>query len=369
MFAVDLEVRDEVSLARLTTLGIGGAARYFARARSREAVASGVAWAAERALPLLVIGGGSNILVADAGFPGLVLRVDVRGIQVFPGDGAIEVTVGAGERWASFVDWTVANHWAGVECLAGIPGLVGATPVQNVGAYGQEISDTITGIEALEIASGRVVHFNNAACGFGYRDSRFKRMDRHRYIILAVRFRLTPRGTPTVRYVELERLLHEREIIRPALYDVRAGVLELRRRKSMLLDTADPNSRSAGSFFLNPIITREAFTALQTTVDAMLRLGEPAPYHEHVDGRIKLSAAWLIEHTGFSRGHACGNVGLSSKHTLALINRGGATAHELLTFARIIRNRVYDRFGIVLMPEPTFVGLSLDEEPHSLSAT
>ncbi len=349
-----------VSLAAVTTLQIGGPARYFLRARTPEQVATGVAWAAERGLPLLVIGGGSNLLVADTGFAGLVLRVGIRGITHHVRDGMVEVIAGAGETWSMFVAQAVARGWAGLECMAGIPGLVGGTPIQNVGAYGWEVRELITHVEAFDMQCGNIVSLPNDACRFAYRESRFKRADAGRFIILRVGFRLTPDGLPAVRYAEVTRLLAEREITVPTLVQVRAAVLEIRRRKSMLLNRNDPDTRSAGSFFVNPVVTPETFAALEAAEMRLLPAGERVPRFAGEGGRVKLSAAWLIERAGFSRGYVQGAVGISRNHTLALVNRGGATAHELVSLARTIRARVFDRFGISLIPEPTLVGVSLD---------
>jgi len=361
MFAHDFLLQEYVPLGPYTTLGIGGPARYFLRAGSREAVESGVSWAAERGLPLLVLGGGSNMLVADEGFPGVVLRAVVRGVRIHATKHAVDIVAGAGVTWNALVSHTVAMNWAGLECLSGIPGLVGATPIQNVGAYGQEVRDTITHVEALEMATGHTLVIPNAECGFDYRVSRFKLEDRGRYIILAVGFRLMPGGAPAVRNIELERLLGERRLARPSIAEVRDLVLEIRRRKSMLLDAGDPNARSAGSFFTNPVLTTEEFARLETIIADTCGDEARIPRFPAPDGRVKIPAAWLIEHSGFGRGHVHGNVGISEKHTLALINRGQATARELLKLACEIRDRVRDRFGVTLVPEPSFVGLSMDE--------
>lgn len=350
-----LSLREQVPLAALTTLGVGGAARYYLHAHSPDAVVAGVAWAAERGLPLLLLGRGSNMVIADDGFAGLVIRMGVRGIATVADGDAIEVTVGAGESWSQLVAHAVQRNWAGLECMAGIPGLVGATPVQNVGAYGQEVHETITRVEAYDRQTRAVVTLENAACAFGYRESRFKRADRERFIILRVSYRLRVNGDPTLRYIELRRLLAERDITHPTLAQVRHAVLEIRRRKSMLLNATDANTRSVGSFFVNPVLSDAAYAAL---VDAYA--GAQIPNFAAGEGWVKVPAAWLIEHVGFPPGYRRGAVGLSSKHTLALINHGQASAAEILALARDIRARVHERFGLLLAPEPTFVGVSLE---------
>ncbi len=357
-----LIVTQDAPLAPMTTLRVGGTARFFVSAASREGVASAVGWARERELPLLIIGRGSNLLIADAGFPGLVVRMAVRGIVHQRDDDAEEITAGAGEEWNTLVTHAVAHNLAGIECLAGIPGQVGATPIQNVGAYGQEVRDVIARVEALSLVSGEIVTFSNAECAFGYRESRFKYLDRGRYIILAVTFRLPRGNAPIIRYGEVDRQLAAAGIVRPTLADVRKAVLHIRRRKSMLLDGRDPNARSAGSFFLNPVVTLAEFAALAEMATPDLSGGEHLPGFAMSENAVKIPAAWLIEHAGFSRGYARGAVGLSANHTLALINRGGATAQEIVALAREIRARVHDRFGLRLQPEPALVGISLDEE-------
>jgi UDP-N-acetylmuramate dehydrogenase len=342
----DLRIEENVPIAPLTTLGIGGPARYYARVGSAGALSAAVGWARERGLPLLLLGGGSNLLVADDGFPGLVAHVDVKGIEATP-DG--EVTAGAGESWDAIVAFAVARGLAGFECLSGIPGSVGATPIQNVGAYGQEVRETIAVVRALELESGRRVEFSNEQCRFAYRESRFKVEDRGRYAVTSVTYRLTPGGAPSVTYPELRRYLEERGADPFSLAAVRAAVLAIRKRKSMVLDPADPDARSAGSFFVNPVVSADVADAIG--LEDMPRY--PAP------GGVKLSAAWLIERAGFSKGYGGGAAGLSTKHTLAIVNRGGASARDVATLAREVRDRVRERFGVTLTPEPVFVGVEL----------
>lgn len=343
-----LTILDGVPLAPLTTLGIGGPARHYTRIGASEQLARALAWARERDLDVLVLGGGSNLLIGDRGFPGLVVHVVIDGVDYAVAGGSTEVTAGAGESWDGLVAAVVGRGLAGVECLSGIPGFVGATPIQNVGAYGQEVAETIVRVEVVDRSTAEVLSIANSECAFGYRDSRFKQADRDRYIVTSVTYRLENDGAPAVRYPELRRHLEITGVEQPSLGAVREAVLAIRRRKSMVVDTSDPDSRSAGSFFTNPIVTSEA--ADQIGIEGMPRY--PAGDH------VKLSAAWLIEQAGFARGHVAGNVGLSTKHTLAIVNRGGGTAREVVALAREIRRRVYDRFGVELVPEPVFVNVS-----------
>ena len=361
-------VQERVPLAPLTTLDVGGPARWLVDASSEAEVAAALAWARDRALPTLVLGGGSNLLVADRGFDGLVLCLRDATVRVEARtDGAtITVEAAAGVRWDDLVDRAVREGWAGLECLSGIPGDVGATPIQNVGAYGQEVAETITSVRAVDRATGGPVELDRAACGFGYRDSIFKREAKDRYVVVAVRFALRPGGAPTLRYAELQARFEGRPA--PSLAEVRAAVLALRRGKSMVWDPADENGRSAGSFFMNPTLDAEAaaLARAQGIAAGVLGLGEAMPAFAAEGGRVKLSAGWLIERSGFRRGTSEGAVGISTKHALALVNRGGATAAEIVAFARRVRAAVSDRFGVRLAMEPVLVGF-LPEETAGLA--
>jgi UDP-N-acetylmuramate dehydrogenase len=354
-------LNEAVPLAGLSTLGVGGPARYYLRAAGAEAVTDAASWSLDQGLPLLILGGGSNLVVSDDGFPGLVVHLQLRGVQVVWTNGAVELTAAAGEPWDPLVERTVAEGWAGLECLSGIPGLVGATPMQNVGAYGQDVSETITRVRVLDLRIGKVGDLTREECHFGYRDSRFKREDRGRYVVLAVTYRLRPGGPPSVRYVDLERHLAARGIRTPTLADARRAVIDVRRRKSMVIDPDDPNRRSVGSFFMNPVLPTDEAQRIEAALraDGTLAAGEKMPTFPAADGRTKLSAAWLIERAGLRRGHRRGNAGISTNHTLAIVNCGGATAREVVNLAREIRQRVRDRFGVTLVPEPVFVGLEL----------
>ncbi|MFT3774182.1 MAG: UDP-N-acetylmuramate dehydrogenase [Minicystis sp.] len=356
-----MSIQEGVSLAPLTTLGVGGPARFYAEATTEAEVVDALAWADARGLKTLVLGGGSNLLVADRGFDGLVLRPRLRGVLVEQGDGIVEVEAGAGEPWDDFVARAVQNGWAGVECLSGIPGDVGATPIQNVGAYGQEVADTIVRVRAIERATGTVMDLDRARCGFGYRDSVFKREDAGRFVITSVRFALRPGGAPSVKYAELERKLAGRPST--TLAELREVVIELRRGKSMVLDPSDENGKSAGSFFTNPTLeATEASKVVERVAAAgVLSPGEEMPRYAASGWQVKLSAAWLIERAGFKKGTFDGPVGISTKHSLAIVNRGGARAAEIVAFARRVRAGVYEKFGVKLVPEPVLVGFTSEE--------
>ena len=334
-------------LAKWTTLRLGGPARELVPAADRDELYAAVAAADEAAEQVLVLGGGSNLVVADDGFDGTVVRVETTGL-VAGGDacGGAEVTVEAGENWDEFVAHAIGEEWIGIEALAGVPGTVGAVPIQNVGAYGQEVAQTISQVHVWDRRRRERRTLATAECGFGYRTSTFKQHP-DRYVVGAVTFQfpLGDLGRP-VQYAELARRLGVEVGERVPAADVRAAVLDLRRGKGMVLDDADHDTWSAGSFFTNPFVAPE-------------QLPDGAPAFPQPDGRVKSSAAWLIERAGFGKGFGDGCVALSGKHTLALTNRGGATTEELIGLARRIRDGVRDRFGIELHPEPTFVNCSL----------
>jgi UDP-N-acetylmuramate dehydrogenase len=351
-----------MQLRNLTTLRLGGPAARYLEAGDEQAVVEAVRAADRAGEPLLVMSGGSNVVVADAGFPGTVLRIVTRGVVR---DGTT-LAVAAGEPWDPFVAGCVASGLAGIECLAGIPGSVGATPIQNVGAYGQEVAETIVAVRVLDRTRDAIEELAPEACGFTYRSSAFKR-DPGRWVVLAVRFALAASElSAPIRYAELARALGVELGERAPLADVRAAVLALRRAKGMVLDPDDPDTVSAGSFFTNPVLDADAFAALEA------RAGAAPPAWAQDDGRVKTSAAWLIERAGFHRGH--GNpdgIAISSKHTLALTNRGAGTTAELVALAREIAGGVRDAFGVELTPEPVFVGHAwksrLSAEPDARS--
>ena len=334
----------------MTTLRLGGPARTVIEAADERTLREAVAVADEAADPLLLVGGGSNLVVADDGFDGTVVLVRTRGVRVESDacSGAM-VTVAAGETWDDLVARAVAEEWVGVEALSGIPGSVGATPIQNVGAYGQEVADTIVSVRVYDRYERAIRTIAHADCGFGYRTSRFKEQPQ-RYAVLEVtfQFRLGNLGAP-VRYAELARTLGVELGERAPAADIRQAVLALRRGKGMVLDDGDHDTWSAGSFFTNPFLTP----------DQALLLPREAPRFEQADGRIKTSAAWLIDHAGFAKGYGDGPVRLSSKHALALTHRGGGSTRQLIDLAREVRDGVEQRFGVRLANEPVLVGISL----------
>jgi UDP-N-acetylmuramate dehydrogenase len=348
-------LQEHVPLAPLTTFLIGGPARFFVEAKSVGEVQEAVTFANTKELPLFVLGGGSNLVVADSGWPGLVLKIAIPGIDRHPGDrdGKTIFDVGAGEPWDRFVSHAVAAQCAGVECLSGIPGSVGATPVQNVGAYGQEVSETIDSVEALDLKHGQVRELCNEACGFFYRSSIFNTSERGRFIILRVTYALIPGGQPHLEYVDLKRHFEGRETP-PNLAETREAVRHIRARKGMLIVEGDPDSRSAGSFFKNPVLSEQQHEDLKKRAAAK---NLTIPSYPALDRNRKISAAWLVEHSGFSRGYGVGHVGISTKHALAIVNRGGGSAAEVLAMKDQIQQRVEELWGVRLEPEPVFVGI------------
>jgi UDP-N-acetylmuramate dehydrogenase len=403
-------VREPVRLSRFTTLGLGGPARRFVVAGTDEEIIAAVRAADQRAEPLLVLGGGSNLVISDDGFPGTVIQVATKGIHrtTDPGAGPdaagpaqaepcapVTLTVAAGEDWDTVVASCVAADLAGLECLSGIPGLAGATPIQNVGAYGQEVADTITRVRAYDRATAEVVDLAAADCGFGYRTSAFKRSITApavtgRFVVLEVTFQLTSdRRSRPLRYAELARALGldparldparpdagrpddggQDDGARAPLGDVRSAVLRLRRGKGMVLDPGDPDSRSAGSFFTNPVLDAPQFAVLRRVVDERSGPGIQIPQFPAGPGQVKVPAAWLIGQAGFGKGYQGPRRGdggrpgpaahISTKHTLALVNPGDARTADVVGLAREIRDRVRDIFGVELASEPVLVGVSL----------
>ncbi|HVF78421.1 MAG TPA: UDP-N-acetylmuramate dehydrogenase [Solirubrobacteraceae bacterium] len=345
-------------LSELTTLRLGGAAEQIVYAPDDETLLEAVAAADGEERPLLVLAGGSNVVIADAGFPGTVVHVDTRGVDAFQmSDGRLQLDVAAGENWDRLVAACVEQGLSGIEALSGIPGSVGATPIQNVGAYGQEVADVIVGVRALDRLTGDVHELDNESCLFDYRSSVFKR-DPGRWLVLRVRFALEPTGeSEPIRYAELAGRLSVAAGERATLPAVRAAVLALRRGKGMVLDDDDPDTVSAGSFFTNPILRTRDFDAFAQRAAERLGADVRPPAWPVSERQVKTSAAWLIERAGFTRGH--GNpagIAISSKHTLALTNRGAGTTTELVALAREIAGGVHEAFGVQLAPEPVFVG-------------
>lgn len=348
-----MELSEHAPLGPRTTLGVGGPARYLVEARSEAELIEALGWANERGVAVRVLGGGSNLVVADAGFDGLVLVVALRGIERSSQRGDALLSARAGEPWDAVVASAVANGLAGLEGLSGIPGCAGATPIQNVGAYGQEVAETIASVRAIDRATLASVELSAKDCRFAYRDSFFKSEAPERYVVTEVRFALVAREPTQVRYPDLQRELARRELARPTLAELRDCVLTVRRDKSMLLDPADPNGRSCGSFFLNPIVS-----AAQLEHVRALSAPHLPPSYPQADGRVKLAAGWLIEQSGFEKGLRDGNVGLSSKHALAIVAHAGAQASEVERLSRRIREGVKQRFDVTLTPEPNFWGFS-----------
>ena len=352
ILAVPMIVREQVSLAPLTTLGVGGPARYFVEAANVGEVVEALKFAQNGGLPAFVLGGGSNLVVADRGFAGLASKIALRGVECAEEGPETVFRAAAGEDWDELVARSVAEDCAGIECLSGIPGTVGGTPVQNVGAYGQEVADTICEVEALDRKTGQVVRFTNQECGFGYRASRFNTEDRDRYIILGVSYALRRGGRPSLRYTDLQKVLADGPA-RPSLLQVRAAVREIRRSKAMLLVEGDEDSHSAGSFFKNPVVSQLEFEKLAARMESR---GLMVPSYPAGKDMRKLPAAWLVEQAGFHKGYTRGAAGISSKHALAIVNRGGATAAEIVALKDEIQSRVLAEFGIELVPEPVFLG-------------
>jgi UDP-N-acetylmuramate dehydrogenase len=337
-------IREEIPLAPLTTFGVGGVARHFVAVKTEAELTEALLWAAKQGTKVFVLGGGSNLLVRDEGFDGLVLRLEIAGVESC-GDGCFDV--GAGESWDGFVSLAVAGGFAGIECMAGVPGSVGGTPVQNVGAYGQEVAETMVSVRAYDRRAGEFVELSREECRFRYRESRFNTDESGRFVVTRVRFQLVPGGPACLKYAEL-RQRFSREA--PTLAEVSAAVRDIRRGKGMLLVEGDPDCRSAGSFFKNPVVPSAKAAEIAAAE------GVEVPHWPAGEGRVKLPAAWLLERAGFVKGFGEGRVGISSRHTLALVNRGGATFADVSQMQDKIVTRVWDKFGVRLVREPVVVG-------------
>ena len=347
-----MTIQENIPLAPLTTLQVGGAARYFAAAASEDEVREATQFAKSKQLPLFILGGGSNLVIADSGWPGLVLRIAIGGITSQSTSGTALFSAGAGVDWDDFVAHAVAGNYAGVECLSGIPGSVGGTPVQNVGAYGQEVSETIESVQALDLKTDRIVTLSNKDCGFAYRTSIFNTIERGRYIILRVSYRLKQDGAPSLKYADLQKHFST-WTTPPSLSDVREAVRHIRRSKGMLIVAGDDDCRSAGSFFKNPVLSEPQFQDLRRRAESQ---GLEIPSYPALAAQRKVSAAWLVEHSGFSKGYTLGPVRISQKHALALVNSGHASAADIVRLKEQIQNKVQESWGIKLDPEPVFVG-------------
>ncbi len=347
-----MEFLEQVPLAPYTTFQIGGPARWFAEAASEDNIVAGVRFASEHQLPLFILGGGSNLLVSDAGFPGLVLRIALRGIASKEEDGQFCVSAAAGEDWDGLVAYAVKANAAGVECLSGIPGTVGGTPVQNVGAYGQEVSQTIVTVRAFDRKALQFIDLPATDCGFSYRRSIFNSTQRERYIVSRVDYALRKDAPASIVYADLARYFAGSNGAPPSLEEVRNAVRSIRAQKGMLLVPGDADCRSAGSFFKNPIVPVTVLDSLSQELGVEKK---SIPAYPAQQGEVKLSAAWLIERAGYPKGYAIGNAGISSRHTLALINRGGASAAEVVALRDKVTGTIASRFGIRLEPEPVWL--------------
>ncbi|HMF64578.1 MAG TPA: UDP-N-acetylmuramate dehydrogenase [Edaphobacter sp.] len=346
-----IRIEQDVPLAPYTTFRIGGPARFFCEVTTEAALLEGVDYARQRDFSLFILGGGSNLLVSDAGFDGLVLHIAIdQPIQVNPTDHAIDYIVSAGTDWNSFVLQVCEQGISGIECLAGIPGSVGGTPVQNVGAYGQEVADTITSVRALDLQTNSFVDLTHKQCGFAYRRSIFNTSHRNRYIVTAVTFRLDRTAKPNLTYTDLKRHFDGPA---PTPIDVYHAVRSIRHGKGMLIVEGEADSRSAGSFFKNPIVAKDLLPQIAITLDIPV---EKIPHWPADKGQVKLPAAWLLEQAGFPKNFAMGQAGISSRHTLALINRGSATAADIAALRDTIQQQVKARFNIQLEQEPVQLG-------------
>ncbi len=346
----------DVALAPLCTMGVGGPARWLVDARSESELADALRWANQRNVEVHILGGGSNVVISDAGVNGLVVRVSIMGIETGGSAGTLVYNAGAGEPWDSLVEQAVGDDAAGVECLSGIPGLVGGTPVQNVGAYGQDVSGTITRVDAIDRLTAARVSFSPLECRFGYRTSRFKHADADRYVVTRVEFSLTADGRPTIAYGDVVAFFEHAGTPDPTLHQVRNAILEIRRRKGMVIEAGNPANRSCGSFFVNPVVSR-------TELDRVQSLGgtESVPHFVVEHDAVKIPAAWLIERAGFPKGTRRGAAGVSPFQAQAIVNLGGACASDVLQLACAIKQAVWRTFGIAIVPEPVFVGFA-----HSL---
>jgi UDP-N-acetylmuramate dehydrogenase len=347
-----VQILRDIPLAPYTTLKVGGPARYFVEGHDETEILEALAYARKHSLEVFVLGGGSNLVVSDRGWPGLVLKISIMGIGTAKQNGRVVFTAGAGEDWDRVVAQSVEQGCAGIECMSGIPGTAGGTPVQNVGAYGQEVAETITTVRVIDVVSGEARQMSNAECGFLYRTSIFNSSQKGRYIVTHVSYALRPGGTPRVEYADLKRYFASLSSS-PTLLQVREAVREIRASKAMLITPNDENSHSAGSFFKNPIISPAEYEriAAMSQPDNQNPPRYPAP-----GGQVKISAAWLVERAGFHKGFGNGRVGISTKHTLAIVNRGDATAAEIIQFKDKVQEGVFKVFGVQLHPEPVFVG-------------
>jgi UDP-N-acetylmuramate dehydrogenase len=367
-----MTIESDVPLSLWCTLGVGGPARWFCHAPDETSVMAALAWADARGVAVHVLGGGSNVVFADEGFDGLVVHVAIQGVATAARNDAVVFSAGAGEPWDAFVAATVAAECGGLECLSGIPGCVGGTPVQNVGAYGQDVSGTITTVHAVDRRTWRRTTFSNEECHFGYRTSRFKREDLNRFIVTRVEFALAPRTAPTLTYADVVAYFEQAGDTSPSLAAVRDAILAIRRRKGMVIEDGNPANHSVGSFFVNPVITRDHYDRLEAGFGG----GTSVPHYPIGTTSVKIPAAWLIERAGFAKGVTRGPVGVSPFQAQAIVNHGGAQAADILRLAVDIKRAVWEEFAVAIVPEPVFVGFPptaelqwlLDPQPSTVRA-
>ncbi len=345
-------IQQNVPLAPLTTLGVGGPAQFFSEIHTPEDAIEAIRFARSRKLPVFVLGGGSNLVVADKGWPGLVIKVAISGIQMNDDGEQLRLEAGAGEDWDKLVAHAVEQDCSGIECLSGIPGSVGGTPVQNVGAYGQEVSETIQSVIALDFNTLEIRELSREDCGFSYRASIFNTKKRGRYIVLKVVYALARGGAPKIAYADLQKYFTG-AATPPTLLQVRKAVRKIRAGKGMLISSADPDCRSAGSFFKNPVLSAEQFEELTRRASA---LNLKIPSYPALETHRKVSAAWLVENSGFQKGFGAGRAGISHKHALAIVNRGGASTAEIIELKENIQQKVKEIWNVSLEPEPVLVG-------------
>jgi len=357
-YSGSVTILENISLAQFTTLAVGGPARWFIETADEAEILAAVRFARQQRVPYFILGGGSNLLVSDDGFPGVVIRLTGKNVEIDSRDVAT-IRADAGVEWDSIVRLAVENNCDGIECLAGIPGSVGGTPVQNVGAYGQEVSGTIEGVRAVDLQTDTVVELSPNQCGFAYRRSIFNTTHRGRYAITRVMYGFTLGGAPNLAYRDVKNYFAEHAIAHPSLAETAAAVREIRARKGMLIAADDPDSRSAGSFFKNPIVPVAKIPGLAAIADCHPDEVPQFPAGTDfapADAMVKLSAAWLIELAGFRKGYTLGRAGLSTKHVLAIVNRGGATASDIVALRDTIQTAVHARTAIRLEQEPVTLG-------------
>lgn len=351
-----IDIREHVLLAPLTSFGVGGPARFFTAVNNQDKLEQAVRFADERNLPIFILVGGSNVVVCDSGFPGLVIRVEMKGIEATYERGAVFVCVGAGESWDAFVARCVAEGWGGLECLSGIPGSVGAAPVQNIGAYGASVRSFVYCVEVFDRKEKKIKMLSNAECAFSYRDSIFKHSEGSSYIITNVTFRLARATLAAIpSYHDLKEFFKKKTVA--PLADIRNAIIEIRSRKGMVLLAGHETYKSAGSFFKNPVVSPEVFARVETALSHCLdEACAPPWYWVQQDGTVKIAAACLMEAAGFHKGYCEGLVGISPKHALSIINLGDALASEIVALAEKIQNKIYERFGVTLEQEAQYIG-------------